>query len=279
MNKVTKNTFIFIIFLFIFCLIWSFLIEPNMLIINRQSIKITNLPKEYKGIKLLVLSDIHAGSPYIDKKKVDKIVELSNKENPDLILLLGDYEIENVLGGKFIPTKVVSKKIAKIKAPRGIISILGNHEWWNDGEESKKSLLNHNITFLENNSINIAKDGEPHFWIAGLADATTRKVDIDSTLKGIKSDDTVIMLSHTPDTFPDTPKSVDLTLAGHTHGGQVRLPIFGGIIVPSKYGNKYSKGYILEDGKQMFVTSGIGTSILPIRFLCPPEIVVLTLTN
>lgn len=258
--------------------IWGFLVEPNMLVINRQNIKIKNLPKEYIGMKVLVLGDIHAGSPHIDEKKLDKIVELSNKEKPDLVLLLGDFEREIHLG-KFIPTEVVARKFVNIKNSRGIISVLGNHEWWNDGEESKKGLIKHGITFLENQSLNIAKNGEAPLWIAGLADATTRKIDINSALKPIKDEETVIMLSHTPDTFPNIPKSVDLTLAGHVHGGQIRLPFIGAIIVPSQYGNRYSKGHIVEDGKQLFVTSGIGTSILPVRFLCPPEIVVLTLYN
>lgn len=142
---------------------------------------------------------------------------------------------------------------------------------------AKKELEQNGFIVLENEAVNIAHKNEKPIWVAGLADSTERVVNIKKALKQIKSGEPVIMLTHEPDTFPEIPNSVSLTLAGHTHGGQIRLPFIGAIFTASIYGNKYAKGYIVEKGKQMFVTTGVGTSILPARFLCPPEIVILEL--
>jgi len=116
-------------------------------------------------------------------------------------------------------------------------------------------------------------------WIAGLADAWTRPQDIEATLGQIPPGHTVIALTHNPDVFVNIPPSVALTLAGHTHGGQVNLPFLGRLVVPSDYGQRFAAGHIVEDGKQLFVTTGIGTSVFPVRFRVPPEIVLLTLNS
>jgi uncharacterized protein len=280
-SNTTKTIYISLIAIFLLCMSWGFFIEPNMLVVNRQSISIPNLPEEYKNMKVLVIGDVHTGSPFIDEKKLEKIVKISNKEKPDLFLLLGDYVIEGVVGGKFVDPSITTKYLSRVKAPRGHIAILGNHDWWYNGYKTKQALEKSGIRVLENESVNIARNNEKPLWIAGLADNIERIPDIYKSIKNVNSKDTVILLTHEPDFFGDfannIPYQVKLVLSGHVHGGQVRLPFIGAIITPSSYGNRYSKEFIVENGKQMFVTSGIGTSILPVRFLCPPEIVVITL--
>jgi predicted MPP superfamily phosphohydrolase len=113
--------------------------------------------------------------------------------------------------------------------------------------------------------------------VVGIADLWTRKPDIEGGLHQVEIDDPVLLLTHNPDIFPGVPQRVSLTLAGHTHGGQVNLPVAGRLVVPSKYGQRYAFGYIVEDGRHLFVGGGVGTSILPVRFRVPPEVVILTL--
>jgi uncharacterized protein len=115
-------------------------------------------------------------------------------------------------------------------------------------------------------------------WIAGVSDLWTGRHDLAAALAAVAGDSApVVLLTHNPDIFPNVPASVTLTLAGHTHGGQVRLPIVGALVVPSKFGQRFAAGHVVEGGRHLFVATGIGTSILPIRFLVPPELTMLTL--
>ena len=127
------------------------------------------------------------------------------------------------------------------------------------------------MTLSNNNTFVQTED--KGFFIAGVEDLKTGRPDVKKALKGING--AVILLTHSPDVFEDVPDSVNLTLAGHLHGGQVRIPFIGAIFCPSKFGTKYACGYFEENNKKMYVTTGIGTSKLPIRFLCIPEIVVI----
>ncbi len=114
-------------------------------------------------------------------------------------------------------------------------------------------------------------------WLAGIADLWTRTPDIDKALAMVVDDGPVLMFTHNPDLFPRVPARVALTLAGHPHGGQVDLPLLGRLVVPSEFGARYADGHVVEEGRHLFVSSGVGTSILPVRFRVPPEVVVLTL--
>jgi hypothetical protein len=116
-------------------------------------------------------------------------------------------------------------------------------------------------------------------WLAGLADLWTRPQHIKGTIDKIPPDRTIIALTHNPDIFPRLPERVPLLLAGHTHGGQVQLPFIGSIIEPSEYGQRYVEGHVFENNHHLFVTTGIGTSIMPVRFGVPPEIVLVTVTS
>jgi len=132
------------------------------------------------------------------------------------------------------------------------------------------------ITVLVDQSLRLTHKNQP-FWLVGLDDLWTRGNHLQSTLAAIQDKGPIILLTHNPDVFPDTPERVMLTLAGHTHGGQVNLPLVGRPIVPSKFGSRYAYGLVEENGKKLFVTGGVGTSIIPVRFRVKPEIAILTL--
>ena len=255
---------------------WAFFIEPHRLIVHQQTIQIDRWPKELDGLRVAIISDIHVGGPFIDDKKVRLIVERTNQLNPDLIVLLGDYMSGNSWHSHRVEPEVFAPVLKDFRAPLGVYSVLGNHDWWYNGQRVRRALEQNGIKVLDDEVVEVKGRGTS-FWLAGLADFWTRPQHIPETIAKVPQGRTVIALTHNPDIFPNIPRSVPLLLAGHTHGGQVNLPFIGRPIEPSDFGQRYAAGHVFENGHHLFVTTGIGTSILPVRFRVPPEIVLLTL--
>jgi uncharacterized protein len=160
-------------------------------------------------------------------------------------------------------------------------AILGNHDWWYDVQGVRNALAKVHIPLLENDAVLLGEPGK-RFWLAGLGDQLAYWIgpskfegvdDLPGTLKRITTDDPVILLAHEPDIFTDVPARVALTLAGHTHGGQIRLPLLPPLWAPSKYGARFAYGHIVEQGRHMIVSGGLGCSKVPMRLGVPPEIV------
>jgi predicted MPP superfamily phosphohydrolase len=172
---------------------------------------------------------------------------------------------------------VLGPLLKDFHAPLGVYSVLGNHDWWYNGAKVRRGLEENGIKVLDNEVTKIERDGST-FWLAGLADLWTRPQRIEQTIGEIPAGETIIALTHNPDIFPRMPQRVPLLLAGHTHGGQVQFPFIGSVIEPSNFGQRYVEGHVYENGHHLFVTTGIGTSIVPVRFGVPPEIVLLTIT-
>jgi hypothetical protein len=256
--------------------LWAFWFEPASLSVRRASLQVPGWHAEQVGLRIAVLTDLHVGAPHMKLDKLREVVERTNREQPDLVLMLGDMVINNVAGGTFVEPEPIAVEVGKLRAPLGTIAVLGNHDWWNDGERITKVLRQAGLTVLENEARRIEYGGKS-FWVAGVADLWTRQPNIAGSLSQVNSDDPVILITHNPDIFPDVPPRVSLTLAGHTHGGQVNLPFIGRPVVPSNFGQRYASGHVVEDGRHLFVSDGIGTSIIPVRFRVPPEIVILTL--
>lgn len=260
----------------IFLALWAFVIEPSRLVLRETRITAPSWPANLKGLRIVAFSDLHAGSPYITLDKIHQIVETTNAAQPDLILLPGDFVIQGVLGGKFMEPEVMASALKGLRARFGVFATLGNHDWWYNGPRVKKALENAGVTVLENDAAMIERNGAA-IWIAGIGDKWEGKPDIASALAKVDDSAPIIALTHNPDIFPSIPARVTLTIAGHTHGGQVALPIIGRPIVPSDFGERYVVGHIVEDSKHLFVTPGVGSSILPVRFRVPPEISLLTI--
>ena len=256
--------------------LWAFWWEPARLTVVHRTIGIQPWHPEHAGLKLALLSDLHIGSPHRGLSTVKQLVETTNAEKPDLVLLLGDYLIQGVVGGTFVQPEPIAMELSGLRAPLGVIAVLGNHDWWYDGDRVRRALQSQGIQVLENETLSVMFHGRP-FWLCGLADLWTRGDHLESTLAKIGDTEPVLVLMHNPDLFPKMPARVSLSLAGHTHGGQVNFPIVGRPIVPSKFGQRFAYGLIEENGKKLFVTGGIGTSILPARFRVVPEVVILTL--
>lgn len=275
MKKIIKTLLtLFLAVLFII----GFFIEPDKIIVHREILKLKNWDKAHDNIKIAIISDIHAGAPFIGTKKLEKIVELTNKEKPDLILFPGDFVETGVIGGKFIKPVITAGYLSKLQSKYSKVAVLGNHDWWYDGEKVRSALKNEKIAVLENDSTKIIVKGKP-LWVAGLADLTTRYPDVEKALNKVKNEKSVLLLSHNPDAFPFVPQKVSLTISGHTHGGQVRFPVVGSLIVPSNFGQKYAFGHVHENNKDLFVSTGLGTSRIPVRFGVSPEISILTIKS
>jgi predicted MPP superfamily phosphohydrolase len=272
-------------------------IEPVLLTrVKRYVLTPPNWPQGL-SLKLVVLADIHACKPWMTVDRIAALAEQANSLKPDVILLLGDYVAGSHLVRGWVHAHEWAPALSGLRAPLGVYSVLGNHDWWEDRSAQKAgagptiarlALEKAGIPVLENDVVRLEKDGMP-FWLAGLADQLALLPgkrwgrlrfrgldDLHRTLSQVSDDAPVIPLAHEPDIFPDVPKRVSLTLSGHTHGGQVRL--FGySPVVPSRFGNRYAYGHVVEGGRNLIVSAGLGFSIFPVRFGMRPEIVEITL--
>ena len=258
--------------------LWAFVFEPSRLVVKEETIVIKQWPLSFNQLRIVLISDLHVGSPYITIEKLRHVVATINERQPDLILMAGDFVIQDVLGGKFVGPEAIAAELKGLRAREGVFAVLGNHDWYYDGEHVMRALNSAGIRVRENDVAQIERDGQS-IWIAGLADYWTRPQQITTTLRKMPVQATIIVLTHNPDIFPRIPSSVPLTLAGHTHGGQVNLPLLGRRVVPSEFNQQYAIGHIEENGHHLYVTPGIGTSILPVRFRVPPEITVITVAS
>ena len=286
MNGKIKKYFLLIIILILAG--YSYFIEPNRLELNRYVVQ----DEQLKGIKIVFASDFHV-KPY-GQKRLDKIVEMINGENPDIVVSAGDYVCGHTRHST-MPIENIAKTLSKVKAKYGFYTSLGNHDGWYDPAEIAMNLEENGIKVLSNSHTMVNIRGQK-LYIAGIEDYDTGNPEIYKALEGIETDkngehnEPIIMLSHSPDMFPKMPTAITLVLSGHTHGGQVRLPLLGPIFTASRYHDKYAKGWKQEYNKELlkvdttkpiklqrqiktlFVTRGIGVSILPFRFNCVPEI-------
>lgn len=254
-------------------------VEPDTLIVTEAEIRLPRWPPALDGFRIVAISDIHTGAPFVDVAKLRTLVALANAQQPDLVVLLGDYVIHGVPGGRFVAPEVTAAELRGLRARLGVFAVLGNHDNWLDGRRVARALEGAGVPVLDGRAVRLPDRG-CGVSLVGIADILKEWPMARRILDEVRGPDPVVALTHNPDAFPFLPKRIDLVLAGHTHGGQVRLPLFGTTpIVPSSYGSRYARGLVVEDGRHLFVTSGVGTSVLPLRYGVPPEIALLTLKS
>jgi predicted MPP superfamily phosphohydrolase len=258
--------------------IWAFGFEPASLTTQEHELSIPHWSAELAGLRIAVLPDLHVGSPFNGISKLEKIVELTNSLKPDLIVIPGDFVIQEVLGGSFVGPEQAAAVLARLRAPLGVWACLGNHDWWLDARRVTAALQGQKIRVLEDDAVRIQRGGR-HFWLVGISDFWEGPHDLRKAFGKVTDDAPVLAFTHNPDVFPTISNRFSLLIAGHTHGGQVQLPLFGRPIVPSMYGQRYAYGHVVENGRHLFVAPGLGTSILPVRFRVPPEVTVLKLNQ
>jgi predicted MPP superfamily phosphohydrolase len=251
----------------------AFWLEPASLLVVEQRL---DIPWPARSLRIAVLTDLHVGSPINTLDKLRAFVARTNAARPDILCILGDLVIQGVAGGRFVPPEAIASELAGLRAPAGVVAVLGNHDAWLDHDRVRRAVEGAGIRVLEDTSARVETPGGP-LWVAGVSDLWTGSHDINRALAGVSADGApVLLITHNPDIFPDVPDRVALTLAGHTHGGQVRFPFVGAPIVPSVFRQRFAAGHVVEEGRHLFVATGIGTSILPVRFRVPPAVDVLT---
>lgn len=256
--------------------VWGFAIEPGRLVTCEATVQSAWWSAGRAPLRIVAISDIHTGSPHNGLDNLARVVDRANALAPDIVVLLGDYVIHGVLFGRFVAPEATARVLGRWRARHGIFAVLGNHDWWLDGMRVGNALRRAGIRVLENQATPLDLPGG-RIWLAGIADDTTRMPNVVGTLAPIPDADPVIVITHDPAIFPDVPVRPVMTLAGHMHGGQVYLPWIGALIVPGRAPRRHAHGLIEEGGKTMYVTSGVGTSIIPVRLNMPPEIAAITI--
>ena len=243
--------------------------EAKSLTIERVEITLPRLPKKLDGFRIVHLSDIHH-SPFTGLEHIARAVTVASKLKPDLIALTGDFVSHEA---KYIAP--VAKVLGELRSRHGIYACLGNHDHWTDAETVTRHLERNDIRVLVNEGLRF-ESGDSSFWLAGVDDHMVGKTDLPAAMKGAFPDEFKLLLAHNPIIFRRAARyRVDLTLSGHTHGGQVRVRDNDQRLIRRR---RTAGLHQLKDS-QMYITRGIGTVVLPIRFQCPPEISVLELRS
>ncbi|ADV66528.1 metallophosphoesterase [Deinococcus maricopensis] len=246
------------------------------------------LPGLTRALRVALLTDLHYG-PYVHAGQVRGWVEAALQARPDLLLVLGDFVDADLASS---PTPLLAE-LARLRAPLGVWGVWGNHDYASFGqrarrfvnpqranwmavrEEFRADLARAGVRVLRNEAVRVRDD----LTLAGLDDLRTGAPDLAAALGAARPGGTLLM-SHNPDVLPDVPAWVGLTVSGHTHGGQVRFPVVGAPVVPSAFGQRFAQGFVTGDlGARGFVSRGLGVSGVPVRNLCPPEVVVLDCTG
>lgn len=272
-------------------------VEPGLLLRTRTWRPVLPLWPEGYRLRIVALADIHMGPPWMTPGRLERIVDRANRQGADLIVLLGDYLAGHPFTRGGVAVDRVARILSGLDAPLGVYTILGNHDWWDDElaqaaghgpTQTHRAFEAAGIPVLENNAVRLSTASGP-LWLAGLGDQLAFWVrrrqglggplgveDMGATLAAITDDAPAILLAHEPDIFPEVPDRFALTLSGHTHGGQVRF--FGhSPTVPSRYGNRYAYGPVIEGNRGIVISGGLGCSIAPIRLGVPPEITLVEL--
>jgi predicted MPP superfamily phosphohydrolase len=230
-------------------------------------------PERLDGLRVAVISDLHSGAPWVDAKRV---VSKVNAQRPDLVALVGDYADPTGALGKPVAPGAVAEELGALQAPLGVFAVLGNHDWYHYGERVPRALREAGLEVLENDAVAVEHEGEV-LWVAGLADLRERDADVTVALAMVPPQQALIVLTHDPDTFPSLRERAQVVLAGHTHGGQIGLPLLRDAAAPTR--GDYTGGEVREGRGYMYVSRGVGTTGLPIRFAAPPEIAVLRISG
>ncbi len=260
-------------------------IEPRRVEVNHIPIRVAGLPRAWDGVTIAHLTDLHR-SRYVSTEYLQHCVAVANELEPDLMVFTGDYlthgrtaKGQKVYGGDDEAAGFVDDAaacLAKARARFGVFASLGNHDHWYDAGHVTRAIETAGVPVLRNRAEFARVNGE-QLPVVGLGDMWTEGVDFSKAFAGVAAPFSLVLM-HNPDTFEHWQQpGAHLILAGHTHGGQVRIPLYGPPIVPSRYGMKYARGHFQNGTAQMYVSRGLGTIYPAIRFNCRPEIAVLHL--
>jgi uncharacterized protein len=242
--------------------------DIHSIAVKHYTIPIPKLPKEFDGFTILHLTDLHS-KEYGNGQK--QLLNLINRQSYDIVVITGD------LVDKGDPDSEPAMKLVRSLRSQPVFFVPGNHEWWT-GYQIKSQLEAQGVKILENEACKFVK-GSSHIWILGVDDPYLGRDKLDVAVSEIEDSKPKVLLAHAPNIFPSAVKSnVELVLVGHTHGGQVRIPLVGAIVVPGQeLFPKFDYGQFTSGFTNMIINGGLGESVLPIRFFNRPEIVLVKL--
>ncbi len=247
--------------------IWGAVRPP---VIVSYDVALPNWPAATPPLRIVQLSDTHANTPFMPARRLQSLVARVNALDPDVVVLTGDYIGDGLLGASPLAPDDAVTAFAGLKPRWGTYAVLGNHDHALQ-RQIGVALLRAGVRLLKNGQRRVGP-----VTIAGVEDIYTGHPDLARALRGRDPAMPTILLSHSPDIFPATDGSVGLVFAGHTHGGQIAPPLIGPLFTASIYGKRYVHGHVRENGHDLIVSAGIGTSNLPLRIGVPPEIVLVT---
>jgi predicted MPP superfamily phosphohydrolase len=265
---------------------YAYFVGPRKFVVVEESLAVPNWDRELDGFKVVAISDIHTGSNYAPLERLRVVVEKANEQNADIIVLLGDYVSESGRGRRRnipegsdgtdlkVPVNEIADALRGFSARYGTFAVIGNHDWYNNEQKIHSELERVGITVL-NNEIHEISVQERSVRIWAIEDLwKNRRVPADA-FAALQDRSNVIAITHNPDSLLSAPAGFSIMFAGHSHGGQINFPIFG----PFAPFNdpRFMDGHAEVDGKHVYVTSGVGTSVIPFRWRVPPEIAVVTL--
>jgi uncharacterized protein len=255
-------------------------LEPKKLVSDHIDIKLARLPDEFHGFRIAQISDVHFG-PYMGKAGLERALQLAESFRPDLLVLTGDFVSHPFGQSNGARGAHYAEPCADVLASvRGVpvLAVLGNHDHWNSAAFVEGALQDRGIPVLRNRSIPLER-GPRRLWIAGVDDALVGAADLDKALHDVPPSEPAVLLAHEPD-FADHAAHfpVDLQLSGHSHGGQVRLPGIGALLLP-ELAKKYPVGLNRVGSLQVYTNRGLGVVNPPVRFYCPPEVTFVTLLS
>jgi predicted MPP superfamily phosphohydrolase len=256
----------------------STIFEPNRPRIVRQDIALRRWPDGLDGFTIALLSDFHY-DPLYSVHPLKAAIAMVNGLSPDLIALTGDFVTSpwfsaNAKGAA--AAEPCAELLRQMHAPHGLWAVLGNHDFFTDAKRVTSALRAAGIQVLINQSTAIEANGV-RFWLGGVNDLLGGRADLNATLRPISSGEATILMAHEPDYADFVARHpIDLQLSGHTHGGQVRLPLLGPLYLPD-LGKKYVSGLYKVGDLTLYTNPGLGTVQIPVRLNCPPEITLLTI--
>jgi predicted MPP superfamily phosphohydrolase len=257
-------------------LVYGVYVEPGRLVQRDYALALRGWPAACDGLRIDVVSDTHAGSPRNGLDHLDRWVRTLAGSDAPIVLMAGDYVILSVLAGTYVPPETIAERLKPLAARKPVYAVLGNHDWWKGGDKVARAFAGAGVRMIDNRAVPV-QAGDCRFWLAGLGDLLEGRPDVQGTFAAVPGDAAVIALTHEPALLRAIPERAALTIAGHTHGGQVDpFPGFLRIGGSDPHSNRL-RGVIRDGRRVLFVTPGIGTSILPIRLGVPPEISRLTL--
>ena len=260
-------------------MVQGFVVEPGQLVERDYALAPRGWPAACDGLRVDVVADTHTGSPRNGLDHLDEMVERLANDDSQVVLMAGDYVILKVLFGRYVPASVVAEHLKPLLARKPVYAVLGNHDWWKGGPAVRDAFAAAGVRMIDNRAEPVSL-GDCRFWLVGLGDELEGRPDIAGAFAQVRDDAPAVALTHEPSLFPRIPARAALVVAGHTHGGQIDpwpLPsLHAGRFEPHSH---WLRGAYDVDGRLLFVTPGIGTSILPMRLGVPPEISRLTLRS